>query len=111
MRRLLDFAGDDRHLVFSPLYHSAPLRFAMCTLLRGGTVILPGRFDPSAMLDVIARHRPTTAFCVPTQLRRIFAASAGYYNGFRTHLFLDKGTPTIGPSLTQRSNSCTLNSG
>ncbi|MCW2642697.1 MAG: AMP-dependent Acyl-CoA synthetase and ligase [Dactylosporangium sp.] len=72
---LWDFAGDDRHLVFSPLYHSAPLRFAMCTLLRGGTVILPGRFDPSAMLDVIARHRPTTAFCVPTQLRRIFAAA------------------------------------
>jgi hypothetical protein len=36
----------------------------MCTLLPGGTVILPGRFEPSVMLDVIARRRPTTAFCV-----------------------------------------------
>ncbi|GAA1824721.1 AMP-binding protein [Planosporangium flavigriseum] len=72
---LWGFHAGDRHLVFSPLYHSAPLRFAMCTLLRGGTVILPGRFDPAAMLDVIARHRPTTAFCVPTQLRRLFAAA------------------------------------
>jgi long-chain acyl-CoA synthetase len=72
---LWGFTGDDRHLVFSPLYHSAPLRFAMCTLLRGGTVILPGRFEPAAMLEVIAAHRPTTAFCVPTQLRRMFAAA------------------------------------
>ncbi|HEV7897277.1 MAG TPA: AMP-binding protein [Planosporangium sp.] len=72
---LWGFRADDRHLVFSPLYHSAPLRFAMCTLLCGGTVILPGRFEPTAILDVIARHRPTTAFCVPTQLRRIFAAA------------------------------------
>ncbi|NJC73821.1 AMP-binding protein [Planosporangium thailandense] len=72
---LWGFDADDRHLVFSPLHHSAPLRFAMCTLLRGGTVILPGRFEPTAMLDVIARHRPTTAFCVPTQLRRLFAAA------------------------------------
>lgn len=72
---LWGFHPGDRHLVFSPLYHSAPLRFAMCTLLRGGTVILPGRFEPAAMLDVIARYRPTTAFCVPTQLRRLFAAA------------------------------------
>jgi acyl-CoA synthetase (AMP-forming)/AMP-acid ligase II len=75
---LWGFRRDDRHLVFSPLYHSAPLRFAMCTLLRGGTVILPGRFEPASMLEVIARYRPTTAFCVPTQLRRLFAtADAG----------------------------------
>src|SRR5436305_988129 len=60
------FAAGDRHLVFSPLYHSAPLRFAMGTLLAGGTVVLPGRFEPATVLDAIARHRPTTAFCVPT---------------------------------------------
>jgi acyl-CoA synthetase (AMP-forming)/AMP-acid ligase II len=70
---LWGFEAADRHLVFSPLYHSAPLRFATCTLLAGGTVLLPGRFEPVTVLDAIARHRPTTAFCVPTQLRRLFA--------------------------------------
>ena len=70
---LWGFEAADRHLVFSPLYHSAPLRFATCTLLAGGTVLLPGRFEPATVLDAIARHRPTTAFCVPTQLRRLFA--------------------------------------
>jgi long-chain acyl-CoA synthetase len=68
---LWGFEAADRHLVFSPLYHSAPLRFAAGTLLSGGTVLLPGPFDPATVLDVIARHRPTTAFCVPTHLRRL----------------------------------------
>jgi long-chain acyl-CoA synthetase len=71
---LWEFDAADRHLVFSPLYHSAPLRFATGTLLAGGTVLLAGRFEPATVLDAIARHRPTTAFCVPTQLRRLFAA-------------------------------------
>lgn len=73
---LWGFEAADRHLVFSPLYHSAPLRFAMCTLLAGGSVLLPGRFEPIVVLDAIARYQPTTAFCVPTQLRRIFAVGA-----------------------------------
>ena len=32
----------DVHLVCSPLQHSAPIRFALNTLLAGGTVVLPG---------------------------------------------------------------------
>jgi transposase InsO family protein len=31
------------------------------------------------------------------QLRRILTAYVGYYNGFRTHLFLDKDTPSHRP--------------
>jgi long-chain acyl-CoA synthetase len=71
-RELWEFGAYDRHLVFSPLYHSAPLRFAAGTLLAGGTVLLPGKFTPQSIVDSIAAHRPTTAFCVPTQLRRLF---------------------------------------
>jgi long-chain acyl-CoA synthetase len=74
-RTLWTFEPGDRHLVFSPLYHSAPLRFAIGTLMAGGAVLLPGRFSPESTLDTIARHRPTTAFCVPTQLRRLVAAT------------------------------------
>jgi transposase InsO family protein len=32
-----------------------------------------------------------------TQLRRVLAAYAGYYNSFRTHLFLDKDSPSPRP--------------
>jgi long-chain acyl-CoA synthetase len=71
---LWGFDAQDRHLVLSPLHHSAPLRFAAATLLAGGMVVLAGRFDPAVVCDALAAHRPTTTFCVPTHLRRLFTA-------------------------------------
>ena len=67
------FAPDDVNLVLSPLYHSAPLRFAMGTLLAGGRVVTPGPFDPVTATAAILEHRPTTVFCVPAHLQRLFA--------------------------------------
>ena len=72
-RELWGFAADDVNLVLSPLYHSAPLRFAMGTTLAGGRVVIPGPFDPVAVTAAIAAERPTTMFCVPTHLQRLFA--------------------------------------
>ncbi len=46
-RDLWGFAADDVNLVLSPLHHSAPLRFAIGTLLAGGRVVVPGPFDPA----------------------------------------------------------------
>lgn len=71
-RDLWGFRADDVHLVLSPLYHSAPLRFAMGTVLAGGRVLVPGPFDPVAVTAAILRGRPTTMFCVPTHLQRLF---------------------------------------
>ena len=72
-RDLWGFGPDDVNLVLSPLYHSAPLRFAMGTVLAGGRVVLPGAFDPAVVTAAIRRERPTTMFCVPTHLQRLFA--------------------------------------
>jgi long-chain acyl-CoA synthetase len=75
-RELWGFAADDVNLVLSPLHHSAPLRFATGTLLAGGVVVgleLQGRFDPGALTATIERERPSTMFCVPTHLQRLFA--------------------------------------
>ncbi|PWN03640.1 AMP-dependent synthetase [Nocardioides silvaticus] len=72
-RDLWGFTADDVNLVLSPLYHSAPLRFAMGTMLAGGRVVIPGPFEPAAVTAAIARERPTTMFCVPTHLQRLFA--------------------------------------
>jgi long-chain acyl-CoA synthetase len=59
--------------VLSPLYHSAPLRFAGGTILAGGRVVVPGPFDPETATRAIAEERPTTMFCVPAHLQRLFA--------------------------------------
>jgi long-chain acyl-CoA synthetase len=72
-RDLWGFCPDDVNLVLSPLHHSAPLRFAMGTLLAGGRIVVPGRFDPERITAAIRTERPTTMFCVPTQLQRLFA--------------------------------------
>ena len=72
-RSLWGFTDTDVNLVLSPLYHSAPLRFAMGTVLAGGRVVVPGLFDPAVVTDAIERERPTSMFCVPTHLQRLFA--------------------------------------
>lgn len=72
-RDLWGFDAEDVNLVLSPLYHSAPLRFALGTLLAGGRIVIPGPFDPAAATAAINRERPTTMFCVPTHLQRLFA--------------------------------------
>jgi len=71
-RDMWGFSAGDVNLVLSPLYHSAPLRFASGTVLAGGRVVVPGPFDPTRITEAIERERPTTMFCVPTHLQRLF---------------------------------------
>lgn len=61
----------DRHIVASPLHHSAPLRFCVTTLLAGGSVVLPGPFDATTWARTVEQTRPTTAFVVPAHLTRL----------------------------------------
>ena len=72
-RDLWGFTSSDVHLVLSPLYHSAPLRFAIGTLLAGGRIVVPGPFDPAEATRAITEERPSTVFCVPAHLQRLFA--------------------------------------
>lgn len=67
------FNSSDRNLVISPLYHSAPLRFAIGTIVAGGTVIVMDRFDANDFVSAVHRERPTTMFCVPAHLQRLFS--------------------------------------
>jgi long-chain acyl-CoA synthetase len=88
------FDDRDVHLVVSPLYHSAPLRFAIATLLCGGDVVVLPRFEAHLASRAVAEHRPTTAFMVPAHLQRLFALGAdalGPLDSFR--LLLHAGAP------------------
>lgn len=72
-KELWGFERSDRHLVVSPIYHSAPLRFAMGTILAGGSVAILPKFDPVTLASAVHRYQPTSMFCVPTHLQRFFA--------------------------------------
>jgi acyl-CoA synthetase (AMP-forming)/AMP-acid ligase II len=65
------FAKHDRHLVCGNVHHSAPLRFAIGTLLAGGDVILPGKFDAPTQLRAIRDFEPTSSFMAPVHLHRL----------------------------------------
>lgn len=70
------FDCDDVHLVCSPLQHSAPIRFALGTLLAGGSVLIPGVFAVDRVTSAVRDHRPTSTFCTPAHLQRLDEAGA-----------------------------------
>ncbi len=55
----------------APLYHSAPLRFNMGILRKGGTTIVMERFDPEGALALIERHQVSHSQWVPTMFVRM----------------------------------------
>ncbi len=65
------FCAKDVHLVCSPLYHSAPIRLSLSTLLAGGSIVVPGKFRADQIVKLIRDTRPTTTFCTPTHLQRL----------------------------------------
>jgi long-chain acyl-CoA synthetase len=61
------------HLVGSPLYHTAVLVFAGCSLHFGHTLSIMDKWTPEGCLEVIERDKVTTTHMVPTQFHRLLA--------------------------------------
>ncbi len=74
--QLWGFGTDDVHLVNGPLYHTAPSSYGQIHLLIGATVVFVPHFDAADALRLIARHRVTTTFMVPTHFSRIVQLDA-----------------------------------
>lgn len=57
----------------APIYHSAAMTYLahMCKL--GATLVLEPRFDAERALELIAQHRVTHAYLVPTMYQRLLA--------------------------------------
>jgi long-chain acyl-CoA synthetase len=70
-RAIWGIEATDRHLVNAPLSHSAPLRFALNTLLYGGSVLVPAAFDGAAAGRLLADAGVTTTFMAPAHLQRL----------------------------------------
>jgi long-chain acyl-CoA synthetase len=66
-------AGDNVHLVGSPLYHTAVLTFASTALHYGYAVVMMDKWTPEGCLELIQRYRVTNSHMVPTQFHRMLA--------------------------------------
>jgi len=62
-----DLPGEIRYLAVAPISHAAGMMI-LPTLLRGGTVVLQRRFDPTAWLQAVAAERITVSLLVPTMI-------------------------------------------
>jgi long-chain acyl-CoA synthetase len=64
---------DNVHIIGSPLYHTAVLRFGSASLHLGHTIVLMDKWLPEDMLRLIEQRRVTTSHMVPTQFHRLLA--------------------------------------
>jgi long-chain acyl-CoA synthetase len=60
-----------RYLSTAPLYHAAPLRFALTVTARGGSVFGMQKFEAEDALKMLTQHRITHSQWVPTMFQRL----------------------------------------
>ncbi len=63
-------------LLSAPMYHSAPLSYALFCAAEGATLYLESKFDALTTLQMIEAHRITHAYLVPTMYQRLLRLSA-----------------------------------
>jgi long-chain acyl-CoA synthetase len=68
--------ADMVYLSPAPLYHAAPLRFAMRAASLGATTIIMEKFDAEAFLAAVQTHRVTHSQLVPTHFVRMLKLPA-----------------------------------
>ncbi|TYS48661.1 o-succinylbenzoate--CoA ligase [Bacillus infantis] len=63
----IDLTSEDRCIVLLPLFHIGGIGlFAFPSLFSGGTIIIPGKFEPEKALTMIEEHGATIVMGVPT---------------------------------------------
>jgi long-chain acyl-CoA synthetase len=91
-------------LIGAPLYHAAPLRFAMRSLQHGGTLIGMPKFDAQSALATIERYGVTHSLWVPTMFYRLLALPQAVRDSYSTSSMkcaVHSGAPCA-PSLKKR---------
>lgn len=71
LRKLLGMGDGDVYLAPAPLYHAAPLTWAIGAQRLGATVVVMERFDPARCLELIEDHKVTHGQFVPTMFNRM----------------------------------------
>jgi long-chain acyl-CoA synthetase len=71
--QLFGATDDTVFLSPAPLYHAAPLLFALMIHRLGGCIVVEERFDPREFLELVERHRVTMSQVVPTMFIRLLA--------------------------------------
>ena len=103
VERLRDLFAMGKDTVFytpAPIYHAAPLRFAMTVLRMGATLVMDSKFDPAVALATIASRGVTHSQWVPTMFVRLLQLPESERAAFRAPAHrkaIHSGAPCTGP--------------
>jgi long-chain acyl-CoA synthetase len=101
--RALGLDGRGPHLVTGPLYHAAPLGFAVMDQHNGAEMVIMPRFDEGQVLDLIDERSIRNTHLVPTmfvRLLRLDAERRARFRGTSLHTVLHGAAP-IAPATKQ----------
>lgn len=74
--RMLGLDGSGTHLVTGPMYHAAPLLFALYDQANGATVRVMPRWDEGDFCDTVTAHSVRATHLVPTMFVRLLRMDA-----------------------------------
>jgi long-chain acyl-CoA synthetase len=78
----LGLDGKGPHLVTGPLYHAAPLGFAVIDLQNGAPLVIMPRWDEQTALDLIDERRVRNTHLVPTMFVRMLRLPDDVRDGY-----------------------------
>lgn len=101
---VLGLDGEGPHLVTGPLYHAAPLGFAVMDLLNGASLVVMPTFDAEQVLALVTERQVRNTHLVPTMFVRLLRLSDAVRTAFapsalRTVLH---GAAPIAPVIKER---------
>lgn len=95
--------ADTINLAVAPLFHTAGcVGGVLGSVQTGGTLLLPSSFDAESMLDLIAAHRATFTFAVPTMLVALLAAQAAKPRDLSSLRTVFSGGATVPVEIVRR---------
>ena len=102
---IFELAQSDVHLMCGPGYHSGVAFFTALHQVLGATVVMQPRFEAEDALDLIERHRVTTAFMAPTLLQRLVDAQQRKPRDVSSLLALILGAAPCPHALKERAQA------
>ena len=69
--RAIHLGGQGPHVVTGPLYHAAPLLFAVYDMQNGAPLVVMPRWDERKFLDLVSEHGAPHTHLVPTMFVRL----------------------------------------
>jgi long-chain acyl-CoA synthetase len=100
---VFNYVQDDIYLHAAPMFHLADGAAVFSNASRGATQAFTPRFDPAAVLDIIARERITTIVLVPTMINFLLQVPGIESFDLSSLRQITYGASPIAPDLLRRA--------